>query len=76
MPESNKTVPVFQAHGQFDPLVSLARAEESRAILQQHGVKVEWHAYPMEHSVCAEEIIDISRWLTAVLTRPDQSGGD
>jgi phospholipase/carboxylesterase len=28
---------------------------------------VEWHAYPMGHSVCAEELADLQRWLQQVL---------
>lgn len=68
------SVPVFQAHGQHDPLIALSRAEKSATILKQQGIQVEWHSYPMEHSLCAEEILDISRWMTAVLT--DQAAGD
>jgi len=69
-----KSVPVFQAHGQFDPLVALKRAENSALVMKQQGVQVEWHSYPMEHSVCAEELRDISLWITSVLM--NQSAGD
>ena len=31
---------------------------------------VEWHDYPMGHSVCAEEIVDIRNWLMRVLPKP------
>ena len=27
----------------------------------------EWHEYPMAHSVCAEEIVDLNRWLLEIL---------
>jgi phospholipase/carboxylesterase len=36
--------------------------------LQQLGVGVEWHSYPMEHSVCPEEIADIASWITRILS--------
>ena len=55
------------AHGQYDEIIPLDRAEASRDALQRLGYAVEWHAYPMPHSVCAPEIADISRFLNRVL---------
>ncbi|MFV1998191.1 MAG: alpha/beta hydrolase, partial [Acidiferrobacterales bacterium] len=43
MSVSTKSVPVFQAHGQLDPLVALSRAEKSLSVLKQQGLQVEWH---------------------------------
>ena len=51
----------------YDPVVSLPRAEASRAELERLGYDVRWHTYPMPHSVCAEEVADISRFLNQVL---------
>ena len=59
--------PIFLAHGSADPVVPLARATESRAALQALGYQVEWHDYPMQHSLCQEEIDDIGVWLRRVL---------
>ena len=56
-------LPVFFAHGDRDPLISLPLAEASRALLQGAGVKLESHVYAMEHTVNLEEIADIGRWL-------------
>jgi phospholipase/carboxylesterase len=39
----------------------------SRDVLVQQGYDVEWHEYPMQHSVCLEEIADIATWLKRVL---------
>jgi phospholipase/carboxylesterase len=39
----------------------------SRDLLNQSGYAVEWHEYPMQHSVCMEEVADIGRWLVQVL---------
>src|SRR4249920_2218009 len=64
---ANRDVPVFMAHGSFDPIVPLARAEQSLGVLQSLGYAVEWREYPMPHSVCAEEVTDISAWLREVL---------
>lgn len=66
---SNSDIPIFMAHGEYDPLISLSRAERSRALLQQLGYAVEWRTYPMPHSVCAEELTDVGGWLNGVLHR-------
>lgn len=68
--DANERVPVFMAHGTQDPVVPLALAESSRAILASRGLAPEWHAYPMPHSVCAEEVGAISQWLKARFSSP------
>ena len=64
---ANQGLPIFQAHGRIDPVIPLSRATDSRDALQALGYAVEWHEYPMPHSVCAEEIGDLNRWLLNVL---------
>jgi phospholipase/carboxylesterase len=64
---ANKDIPIFMAHGQFDDLIPLRRAEVSRDMLVRLGYEVEWHSYPMPHSVCAPEIADISAFLARLL---------
>ncbi len=64
---ANATTPIFLAHGTHDPVVTLERAEASRAKLAELGYSVQWHTYPMPHSVCAQEIDDISSFLQSVL---------
>ena len=64
---ANKDVPIFLAHGTLDPVVPLAMATGSRATLAASHYRVEWHEYPMQHSVCAREIQDIGVWLKRVL---------
>ena len=58
---------VFMAHGTGDSVVPLARAAAARDALQALGCVVDWHAYPMAHSVCAQEVSDLNRWLLKVL---------
>ena len=55
--------PLFMAHGEQDPVVPPAAGEHSRQVLESLGFAIEWHAYPMGHSVCAEEIGDLGDWL-------------
>ncbi|MBI2508798.1 MAG: carboxylesterase [Betaproteobacteria bacterium] len=64
---ANKTVPVFMAHGTFDPLVPLVMGAGSMTFLTGLGYAVEWRQYPMQHSVCAQEIGDIGAWLRKVM---------
>ncbi|HEY4067446.1 MAG TPA: alpha/beta hydrolase [Burkholderiaceae bacterium] len=64
---ANADVPIFQAHGTADPVIAIARATASRDALTALGYPVEWHAYAMPHSVCAEEVADMNRWLLKVL---------
>ena len=59
--------PIFMAHGTADPVVPVARAEQSRDLLAGMGYQVEWHAYRMQHSLCQEEIDAIGAWLKKVL---------
>ncbi len=68
--EANRDTPVFLAHGTRDPVVIFERGARSRDELRELGQHVEWHEYPMEHSVCAEEIADLNRWLLRVLAAP------
>jgi phospholipase/carboxylesterase len=60
-------VPIFLAHGREDPMIGIERALASRDALLALGYPVEWHDYPMPHSVCMEEIEDLNRWLLRVL---------
>ena len=63
----NAGLPVFMAHGTRDGVVPIARAEASRDALAALGYGVDWHPYPMEHSVCPQEIADLQAWLLRVL---------
>lgn len=60
-------VPVFMAHGSFDPVVPIVLGEGSRDLLRSHGYEVEWRTYPMAHAVSAAEIRDLREWLLRVL---------
>lgn len=59
--------PLFMAHGSFDPVVPLAAGQLGAQQMRALGFDVEWHAYPMQHSVCAEEVADLSAWIDARL---------
>ena len=65
--ESNRDVPIFMAHGSYDDMIPMRRAEQSRDLLKQLGYAVQWRSYPMPHSVCPEEIGDIAEFLLTIL---------
>jgi phospholipase/carboxylesterase len=64
---ANRDVPIFWAHGLHDPMIPQAMAEQGRAQLAELGYQIDWHQYPIPHSVSAEEIADVARWLERVL---------
>ena len=66
---ANHDTPVFLAHGRQDPVVPIARAQQSRDALAALGYTIEWHEYAMAHSVCIEEIGDLNAFLLRVLAR-------
>ena len=63
----NSDLPIFMAHGTFDPMIPMLRAAQSRDALLALGYPVEWREYPMPHSVCPEEIKDIAAFLLRIL---------
>ncbi len=63
----NQQTPIFLGHGTQDPVVHPLLGEETRKLLETSGYSVEWHTYPMPHSVSAEEVADIATWLRRVL---------
>jgi phospholipase/carboxylesterase len=61
--EANRTTSIFMGHGSEDLIAPFALAERSRDRLVALGCKVEFHAYPMPHTLCLEEVADIRQWL-------------
>ncbi len=64
---ANQDVPIFMAHGTADATLSLSFAQQSRDHLLSLGYGVDWHEYPMGHSVCMPEVADIRVFLDAAL---------
>jgi phospholipase/carboxylesterase len=64
---ANDQTSFFLGHGSQDAMVDIRRGTEARQLLEAAGYPVEWHAYPMPHSVCPQEIADIAAWFRKVL---------
>jgi len=65
---ANLRTPIYMAHGTQDPVVPFALGDDSRQLLASAGYNVDWHAYPMPHSLCAAEVSDIRAWLKRALS--------
>lgn len=64
-PVLDPKTPFFMGAGQFDPLVLPKWTQQSRDWLVDKGYTyLSYHQYPMEHSICFEEIKDLSLWLS------------
>lgn len=63
---ANKATPIFMAHGTQDPVIPIQLAERSQEALRMRGYAVEWHTYPMPHSVSADEVQDLAAFLAVV----------
>ncbi len=63
---ANVNTPVFMGHGLHDDVVPMAAGEQARKALQEAGYTVDWNSYPMQHNVCAPQLLDISRWLQSL----------
>ena len=62
--EAARAQPVFMAHGTQDPVVPFAAGEQGAQWMRERGFEVEFHRYPMPHSVCIEEIRDLGDWMS------------
>ena len=61
--DTQRDLPIFMAHGNYDDVVSIAFANIAKELLEAQGFKIDWHEYPCAHTVCAEEIQDIRKFL-------------
>ena len=63
--ENNDTA-IFMAHGTLDPMIDPQIAQQAYTQLKAMDYPISWHEYPMQHSVCIEEIVDISGFINSV----------
>jgi len=60
---ANRALAVFAAHGSEDDVVLPELGIRARDFLMRRAHEVEWHEYPMPHSVCLEEVQAVGCWL-------------
>lgn len=61
--DTNKSLKIFMGHGTHDGIVPFKVGEQTKERLRSHGYDIQWHEYEMDHSVCPQEINDISSFL-------------
>ncbi|MXS84940.1 alpha/beta hydrolase [Nitrosomonas sp. HPC101] len=64
---ANQATPILMAHGNYDSVVPAELARSSLQLLRNYHYSVTWYEYPMAHTVCDQELVDISRWLANIL---------
>lgn len=67
---ANHDIPIFLAHGKSDSVIELDFARLAKSRLEKFNYPVDWHIYNMAHSVCNEEIKDLSQWITKIAGLP------
>lgn len=63
----NQELPIEIHHGDYDPIVPLSLGQLSFELLSAKGYPTALKRYPMEHSVCQQQIADISQWFVNTL---------
>jgi len=63
----NANLPILVCHGVYDMVVPELLGQHATTQLNELGYQPDYKTYPMQHSLCAEEIGDISTWMHSVL---------
>ena len=64
---TRKGLPVLIAHGAQDDVVPVTYARRARRLLEDAGLEVEYHEFPMAHQVALEEAQVVKAFLERVL---------
>jgi phospholipase/carboxylesterase len=66
---ANLHTPILIQHGNRDPIVNEVLGQRAYRLLQDRGCAVKYESYPMEHTVCMEQIASMSTWIQSVLIK-------
>ncbi|SFR44907.1 phospholipase/carboxylesterase [Marinobacter daqiaonensis] len=61
--DANRDIPISVFHGTHDPMIPEKLGRDSVEKLRAMGYQADYHSYPMDHSVCLEEIQEIGAFL-------------
>lgn len=64
---ANNDIPINIYHGTFDPMVPEILGTQAVKTLESMGYSPAYQTYPMEHSVCLEEIQDVGLFIRKYL---------
>ncbi|WP_414039565.1 alpha/beta hydrolase [Acidithiobacillus sp. M4-SHS-6] len=73
LPKAIRNIPIFWGHGRSDPVLPLAYMETAREILESLGCVLSTHAYPMDHSICAEELGDARQFVDSIIMQGNRA---
>ena len=60
---NHKKTPIMMMHGIEDNIIPAEQGHSSYQTLIENGYMVEWNEYPMQHTICIEEISMIDNWI-------------
>lgn len=63
---ANAQIPILIQHGTADPIVPVSLSERATQELQALKLSPKCLTYPMNHSVCADQVHDISEWINEI----------
>lgn len=66
---ANQNTPILIQHGSLDPVVNEALGQRAYRFLKDQGCTVNYESYPMEHTVCMEQVKSMSKWIQSVLMK-------
>lgn len=69
--QENQSIPIFMAHGSMDSVIDIHTAKLAFNRLKSLRHSISWHEYHMQHSICADEIKDIAKFIKTVLLKTD-----
>ncbi len=69
-PEAYDSLPVFVAHGLYDPVIPVVQGRACRDELRRLPLHLTYREYPMGHEVSLETLRDAAGWLSATLNAP------
>jgi len=65
--EANRALPIELYHGAHDPVVPIALGQRAAQFLEAHGYDLAFRTYPMDHSVCPQQIAHLAEALRRFL---------
>lgn len=65
--DANRDLPILIAHGEQDDVVPMALGTQAVSLLESMNYQPQWQTWPIDHSLCLEQVQAIGRWLEAVL---------
>lgn len=70
--EALQNFPALVMHGSQDPMIPVARAQDSRQRLMARGLNVHYREFPMQHEINPDALREMVLWLEEKVFQPIQ----